>query len=164
MKQPSALNAFRGIHAALLTCSLISEHAFGQTTRTTPSASSTIPTIPSSSSTGPNTPCTSFNPTSPCYSARNPRNPCYSALGEPCSTANTPYPSASPTSLPPAKFAPVIIHALTKDQAKVQIEAKGYSNVSGLRRDRQGNWHGSGEKDGSLRNLTLDRDGNVAEN
>jgi hypothetical protein len=56
-----------------------------------------------------------------------------------------------------------VVHALTQDQAKAQIEAKGYSNVSDLRRDREGNWHGKAEKEGQLRSVTLDRDGNVAE-
>jgi len=154
------------ICAVLLLAMCLIPCAFGQTTRTGPSASSTTPTVPSSSSSGPNTPCGAFNPSSPCYSARVPRNPCYSALtpNEPCSTTTTPYHSASPTTSPlKPKARLAIVHALTQDQAKAQIEAKGYSNVFGLRRDREGNWDGQAEKDGQLRSVTLDREGNVAE-
>lgn len=176
------LNARLPLYALVLLTVYLIPSAFGQTTRTGPSASSTTPTIPFSSSTGPNAPCGPFNPTSPCYSARTPRNPCYSAVApnQPCSTTTTPYHQASPTTTPQAprttspqvlpttsplkpKRPPAVVHALTQDQAKAQIEAKGYSNVSGLRRDREGNWHGKAEKDGQLRSVTLDRDGNVAE-
>ena len=69
----------RAILTATAALSLIFGSAFGQTTRTNPSAASTSPTIPSSSSTSANSPCASTNPTSPCYSANAPRNPCYSA-------------------------------------------------------------------------------------
>jgi hypothetical protein len=53
------------------------------------------------------------------------------------------------------------VHALTQDQAMAQIEAKGYSNVLGLRRDALGIWRGKAEKDGLAGNVTLDREGNV---
>ena len=47
----------RAIFAAIAAISLISDYAFGQTTRTNRSASSSTKTIPSSSSTSPNSPC-----------------------------------------------------------------------------------------------------------
>src|SRR5581483_248038 len=164
------LGARLHICAMLLLAIYFAPSAFGQTTRTGPSSSSTSSTVPLSSSTGPNAPCGPFNPTSPCYAARTPRNPCYSAAApnEHCSTTSTPYhqalPShdASPTTSPLKPKSPAaIVHALTQDQAKTQIEAKGYLNVSGLRRDREGKWHGKAEKDGQLRSVTLDRDGKV---
>lgn len=161
-----ALSTRLGVHAIFLMTICLSSSALGQTTRTAPSASSTTPTIPSSSSTGPNSPCGSFNPTSPCYSARTPRNPCYSALApdEPCSTTTAPYAPRPPAALPSkSKGPPAAVHAITQDQAKAQIEARGYSNVFGLRRDRDGIWHGKAEKDGSVQNVTLNRDGNLAE-
>jgi hypothetical protein len=139
--------------------------AFAQTTRTNPSAASTTATIPSGSSTSANAPCSSFNPTSPCYSARIPRNPCYSAAApdQPCSTTTTPNPQAPPAPLPLAtKAFPAKGHAFTQDQAKAQIEAQGYSNVTGLRRDAKGIWEGKAEKNGLVGNVILDRDGNVA--
>jgi hypothetical protein len=156
------------MYVILIALSLMFDSAFAQTTPTSPSASSTTPNIPSSSSTSPNAPCASSNPTSPCYSARAPRSPCYSAVtpNEPCSTTTTPYPQASPTPLPSVskKPPPAIVHAFTQDQAKVQLEANGYSEVSGLRRDAEGIWRGKAVKDGLVRNVTLDQDGNVTVN
>jgi hypothetical protein len=151
--------------------SLDSGWASAQTTRTSPSASSTYKSIPSSSSTSANSPCNPSNPTSPCFSANAPRNPCYSAVtpDEPCSTTTAP-PSAtaSPQALPAApapasrKTQTLTGSAITVDQAKSQIEAAGYSNVSGLRRDPKGIWQGKAVKDGSTVVVTLGADGNVS--
>ena len=151
--------------ATVIFLCLISDCALGQTTRTGPSSAATSPSIPSSSSTSPAAPCVSSNPTSPCYSAGAPRNPCYSAVSpdQPCSATTTLTPRPSPTPLPPASqtASKGAVHALTQDQARGQIEAKGYSNVSALRRDATGVWRGKAEKDGLLGNVTLDREGNV---
>jgi hypothetical protein len=153
---------------AAATLFLMSGGALAQTTRTSPSASSTFRSIPSSSSTSPNSPCNPTNPTSPCYSANAPRDPCYSAVtpNEPCSTTTTP-PSFSHTL--PASSAPTSPSpesstgsALETDQARSQIEAAGYSNISGLRRDSKGIWRGKAMKDGSTVNITLDEAGKVA--
>jgi hypothetical protein len=153
------------VAGAAIFVSLVSHSAFGQTTRTNPSAASTSPTIQSSSATGPNTPCGAFNSTSSCYAARIPRNPCYSAVSpdSPCSTTTTPRPQSSPTPLPSAAAtAPqTFVRAFTKDQAKAQIEAAGYSKVSRLRRDDRGAWQGTAEKDGSVINVILDSRGNL---
>lgn len=147
--------------------------AFGgvsaQTTRTSPSAASTFKSVPSSSSTSANSPCNPASPTSPCYSANAPRNPCYSALSpnEPCSTTTTPSPQTPPPASAPtsaSRAQPLTGSSFTTDQAKLQIEAAGYSNVSGLRRDPTGTWHGKAVKDGVTVNLTLDADGKVSAN
>jgi hypothetical protein len=145
----------------------IAQSAFGQTTRTGPSAASTTKSIPSSSSTSPNSPCDSANPTSPCYSANAPRNPCYSAVApnEPCSTTTTPNSPTLPT--PPTQAATTPFstdHAFTADQAKSKIEAKGYSNLSGLRKDAIGVWRGKATKDGLPVSVTLDAEGKVTAN
>lgn len=154
--------------ALLVALFSIFQCASGQTTRTNPSASSTSPTNPFASSTSPNVPCIPSNSTSPCHASKSPRNPCYSAVApnEPCSTTTTPSnPVASPTPLPSPKPPPsALVHALTRDQARAQIEAKGYSGVSGLRRDHQGHWLGRAEKDGSLWNVTLDDKGKLTAN
>ena len=146
--------------AALL---LISDCAFGQTTRTGPSASSTTKTIPFSSSTSPNNPCSPTNPSSPCYSANAPGNPCYSAVApnEPCSTTTTPNSPISPAPPPAATTSLATDRAFTADQAKAQIEANEYSNVSGLRKDARGIWRGKAVKDGLIVNVTLDVNGTV---
>jgi hypothetical protein len=157
----------RAILAATAALSLISGGAFGQTTRTNPSASSTSQTIPSSSSTSPNSPCNSSNPTSPCYSVNAPRIRCYSAAtpNEPCSTTTTPYSRTSPAPSPATATAPqATARAFTEDQAKSQIEAKGYSNVSGLRKDAKGIWRGKAEMDGSPKNVILEVNGDITAN
>jgi hypothetical protein len=145
----------------------IAQSAFGQTTRTGPSAASTTKSIPSSSSTSPNSPCNSTNPTSPCYSANAPRNPCYSAVtpNQPCSTTTTP--NSQPLPTPPAQAATTPItteRAFTTDQAKSKIEAEGFSNLSGLQRDAKGVWHGNAKKDGLPVSVTLDAEGKVTAN
>jgi len=55
-------------------------------------------------------------------------------------------------------------HVFTADRAKAQIEAKGYSSVSGLKKDAAGIWHGRAVKDGAAVNVNLDTDGNVTPN
>lgn len=158
----------QGLCTIIATVCLLTEGTFAQTTRTNPSAASTSATIPSSSSTSPNAPCNSFNPTSPCYSGRVPRNPCYSAAApdQPCSTTTTPNSQILPTLPPTASKSPppANLPAQTQDQAKAQIEAKGYSRVSDLRRGLEGVWRGKAEKDGVVRSVTLDRAGNVTAN
>jgi hypothetical protein len=146
---------------------LVSGSTFGQTLRTPSSASSTAATIPSSSSTSANAPCNSYNPTSPCYSAGAPRNPCYSATAsdQPCSST-TAFPPTPSTQLPATNKRPTPgdDQTSTRDQAKTQIESKGYSTITGLRLDENGVWHGRARRNGSFRNLRLDREGNVTEN
>jgi hypothetical protein len=140
--------------------------ALGQTTRTNPASSSTTRTIPSSSSTSPNAPCySSTNPTSPCYSST--ANPCYSAAApnEPCSPPTKPSSSTAPLVPPPIATSPQApAHAFTRDQAKSQIEAKGYSSVSGLQKDSKGIWRGNALKDGKPVNVILDLQGSVIAN
>jgi hypothetical protein len=155
----------RAIFVATAALSLISCCAYGQTTPTSSSATSTTKTIPSSSSTSANSPCASSNPTSPCYSANAPRAPCYNAAApnQPCSTTTAPY---AQTSAPPTPSAVIPItkspgRAFTEDQAKSQIEAKGYSSVGRLQKDDKGTWRGKAEKEGLPANVTLDVKGNV---
>jgi hypothetical protein len=82
---------------------------------------------------------------------------------EPCSTTTTPNSRTSPP--PPAVTThQATVHALTADQAKAQIEAKGYSDASELRKDVKGIWHGKAEKDGTPVNVTLDLKGDVTAN
>jgi hypothetical protein len=54
--------------------------------------------------------------------------------------------------------------AFTADQAKSKIEAKGYSDVSGLQRDAKGGWRGKAVKDGSPVSVILDVQGNIVAN
>jgi hypothetical protein len=157
----------RTIFLSAISLSLVAVAAVAQTTRTSPSASSTTSSIPSSSSTSANSPCSRTNPSSPCYSANAPRDPCYSALApdQPCSTTVTP--NSAATEAPPAvtfTTSPTSDRAFTADQAKAQIEAQGYSEVSGLKKDSRGVWRGKAVKDGSRENMTLHVNGSVTAN
>jgi putative membrane protein len=55
-------------------------------------------------------------------------------------------------------------NSFTEGQAQSRIEAKGYSNVSGLQKDTNGIWRGKAMKDGKTVNLSLDFQGNVVTN
>jgi hypothetical protein len=49
-----------------------------------------------------------------------------------------------------------------QDQAKLRIEAKGYSNISGLQKDGRGIWRGKATlKDGRSVDVVLDLEGNI---
>jgi hypothetical protein len=56
---------------------------------------------------------------------------------------------------------PTAVRAVTEDQARAQIEANGYSSVSGLRKNTEGIWRGKATKDGLQVNVTLDTKGKV---
>jgi len=52
-------------------------------------------------------------------------------------------------------------NSFTQAQAKSRIEAKGYSSVSGLKKDDKGIWRGMASKDGKSVNVSLDFQGNI---
>ncbi|MGJ4940755.1 hypothetical protein ACQR1W_09300 [Bradyrhizobium sp. HKCCYLS1011] len=140
----------------------VSGHALAQTTRTPASSTSTISTLPASTSTSPNAPCDAFNPTSSCYSTRASRLPCYSATGadQRCadvSTPSTPAQSSRQTSV----AGHTSDRAFTEDQAIAKIQARGFSNVSQLKKDYQGRWRGKADKDGTTLSVTLAPNGDI---
>lgn len=49
----------------------------------------------------------------------------------------------------------------TEAQAKSRIEGAGYSDVSGLVKDKDGTWRGKATKGSATVNVTLDYQGNV---
>jgi hypothetical protein len=133
---------------------------FAQTQRTRPSAYATAPTQPSAFPTAAINPCSSgpsleqrdrrssFNPTSPCYTGT--QYPSYSAI------APFEFPKEPNRQILPGA------NSLNEDQAKLRIEAKGYSNVSGLQKDNQGTWRGKATlKDGRSVIVVLDLEGNI---
>jgi hypothetical protein len=136
--------------AATLLPALIASPALAQTQPTSPSAYATSPTIASAYSTSPLNPCYSgFNPTSPCYSGTE--YPSYSAITPLESFPNTINRQAAPGA-----------DSLNRDQAKSRIEAKQYSNVSGLQKDNHGIWRGKATmKDGRSVAVILDLEGNI---
>ena len=52
-------------------------------------------------------------------------------------------------------------NSFTEAQARSRIEAKGYTQVSGLTLDPQGVWRGTGMKDNAKRDVAVDYQGNV---
>lgn len=52
-------------------------------------------------------------------------------------------------------------NSFTEGQAKSRIEAAGYSNVSGLSKDKDGIWRGKAAKAGRAVDVALDYQGNV---
>ena len=52
-------------------------------------------------------------------------------------------------------------NSFTRAQAQSHIEKAGYSNVTGLVKDKNGIWRGTATKDGQNVNVALDYQGNV---
>jgi len=52
-------------------------------------------------------------------------------------------------------------NSFTMDQAKSHIEAKGYTQVMGLKKDGAGVWRGTAMKDGKSGPVSVDYQGNV---
>ena len=52
-------------------------------------------------------------------------------------------------------------NSFTEAQAKSRIEAAGYSNVSGLAKDKDGIWRGNASKGSTTVGVALDYQGNV---
>lgn len=125
--------------------------AFAQTQPTQPSAYATFPRMTSALPTAPLNPCyaySSFNPTSPCYTGTP--YPSYAAI-EPFAFPGT----TNRRALPGAAD-------LGEDQVRSRIEAKGYSNISGLQKDNHGIWRGKGTmQDGRPVAIVLDLEGNI---
>ena len=55
-------------------------------------------------------------------------------------------------------------NSFTEGQAKSRFEEKGFSNISGLKKDNAGIWRGRAEKDGKTVSVGLDFQGNVFAN
>lgn len=52
-------------------------------------------------------------------------------------------------------------NSFTESQAKSQIEAKGYTQVAGLKKDANGVWRGTAMKGGASHSVSVDYQGNV---
>lgn len=52
-------------------------------------------------------------------------------------------------------------NSFTEGQAKSRIEGAGYTEVSALKKDETGVWRGKASKGGSLKEVSLDFEGNV---
>jgi sporulation protein YlmC with PRC-barrel domain len=70
---------------------------------------------------------------------------------------DNPYLADSSTATPPLPGA----NSFTESQARERIEAKGFTSVTGLKKDDQSIWRGTAMKDGQTVNVALDYKGNV---
>nr|WP_294554188.1 hypothetical protein [uncultured Rhodopila sp.] len=52
-------------------------------------------------------------------------------------------------------------NSFTMGEAKARFERQGFSNVSDLKKDNNGVWHGKAQKDGSNDQVWLDYKGNI---
>ena len=52
-------------------------------------------------------------------------------------------------------------NSFTRSEARSQIEAKGYTHVTGLRKGKDGVWRGRATKDGQSGPVSVDYQGNV---
>ncbi|KQW21451.1 hypothetical protein ASC80_10665 [Afipia sp. Root123D2] len=52
-------------------------------------------------------------------------------------------------------------NSFTESQAKSRIEKAGYTNVTALKKDKDGIWRGKAAKGGTTTNVTVDFQGNV---
>jgi hypothetical protein len=50
----------------------------------------------------------------------------------------------------------------TESEARSRIEARGYTNVNGLKKDQQSIWRGKATKDGKEVNVAIDNQGTAA--
>ena len=146
----------RILTAAAIILLMTGSSVVAQTQPTRPSAYPTFPTLPSAWATAPLSPCeygcgnrwSSFNPTSSCYTGTPYAE--YSAL-EPFKFHNPTNRTTSPGS-----------ESLNEDQAKLEIEAKGYLDITRLEKDKRGIWRGEATtKDGRAVDVTLDLEGNI---
>lgn len=75
-------------------------------------------------------------------------------------TPRTPVAPPSPAVTQPNLPSPGA-NSFTETQAKSRIEAGGYANVSALKKDEKGIWHGTAMKDGKAVQVSLDTEGKV---
>ena len=76
--------------------------------------------------------------------------------------AKTPAVATSTTVNPGAPAAGA--NSFTEAQAKSRLEAAGFTNVSGLMKDKDGVWRGKASKAGTVNSVSLDYQGNVTAN
>ena len=84
------------------------------------------------------------------------------AAGGALAQTKTPAVATSTTQNPAAPVAGA--NSFTEGQAKSRIEAAGYTDISGLMKDKDGIWRGKASKGGTMMTVSLDYQGNVTAN
>ncbi len=83
-----------------------------------------------------------------------------SALAQTSTTSPTPAPNAPADANAPLPGA----NSFTEGQAKSRLEASGYSNIGGLKKDDKGVWKATATHSGAQVNVTVDYRGNITRN
>jgi hypothetical protein len=80
----------------------------------------------------------------------------------PPANPNAGTPAVNSPNSPPNPGSPVAgANSFTEGQAKSRIEAKGFTNVSDLKKDDSGVWRGTASKGDQSMNVSVDFQGNV---
>ncbi len=84
----------------------------------------------------------------------------FGALAQTSTTSPMPAPKADADKNAPLPGA----NSFTEGQAKSRLEANGYSNVAGLKKDDAGVWKGTATHSGAKVNVSVDYRGNITRN
>ncbi len=88
--------------------------------------------------------------------------PAFAQQPNPPANRNANTPAVNAPNSPTNPGAPVAgANSFTEGQAKSRIEAKGYSGVSGLKKDNAGVWRGMAKQGQKSVNVSVDFQGNV---
>ena len=89
------------------------------------------------------------------------------ALAQTVTTTPPASPPVVTTTIPDSKNAAAPVagkNSFTEAQARSRIEAHGYTNVSGLKKDDNSIWRGTATKGGTSVDVALDYQGNIVAN
>jgi hypothetical protein len=84
----------------------------------------------------------------------------FGAMAQTSTTSPMPAPKADADRNAPLPGA----NSFTEGQAKSRLEANGYSNVTGLKKDENGVWKGMATHAGAKVNVSVDYRGNIVRN
>ena len=86
--------------------------------------------------------------------------PSFAAMAQTSTTSPKPAPTAPADANAPLPGA----NSFTEGQAKSRLEANGYTNVMGLKKDENGVWKGKATNAGASVNVSVDYRGNIVKN
>lgn len=84
----------------------------------------------------------------------------FGAVAQTSTTSPMPAPKADADKNAPLPGA----NSFTESQAKSRLEANGYTNVTGLKKDENGVWKGKATNAGAQVNVSVDYRGNIVKN
>lgn len=91
--------------------------------------------------------------------------PAFAQQQNPPANTDAKTPAINAPNSPPNPGAPVAgANSFTESQAKSRIEARGFTNVSALKKDDAGVWRGTASQAGKSMTVSVDFQGNVVGN